>query len=63
MLINEQIRAKEVLVIGPKGEQLGLKTREDALKMVNIRAKSGIKLHIYECPKSNYYHLTSRNVL
>lgn len=39
------------------------KTREDALKMVNIRAKAGIKLNIYECPKSNYFHLTSRNVL
>ena len=35
MLINEQIRAKEVLVIGPKGEQLGLKTREDALILAN----------------------------
>ena len=36
MLINEQIRAKEVLVIGPKGEQLGLKTREDALTLANV---------------------------
>lgn len=39
------------------------KTRKDALKMVNIRAKAGIALHIYECPKSNYYHLTSRNMV
>ena len=39
------------------------KTREDALKMVNIRAKAGIILHIYECPKSDCFHLTSRNVL
>lgn len=36
MLINEQIKAKEVLVIGPKGEQLGLKTREDALTLANV---------------------------
>lgn len=36
MLINEQIRAKEVLVIGPKGEQLGLKSREDALTLANV---------------------------
>lgn len=36
MLINEQIRAKEVLVIGPKGEQLGLKTREDALTLASV---------------------------
>lgn len=36
MLINEQIRAKEVLVIGPKGEQLGLKSIEDALTLANV---------------------------
>ena len=30
MLINDQIRAKEVLVIGPGGEQLGIKSIEDA---------------------------------
>ena len=36
MPINEQIRAKEVLVIGPKGEQLGLKTREDALIFMTL---------------------------
>ena len=29
-LINEQITAKEVLVIGPNGEQVGIKTIEDA---------------------------------
>lgn len=39
------------------------KTREDALKMVNIRAKAGIILHIYEYHKSDCFHLTSRNVL
>lgn len=36
MLVNEQIRAKEVLVIGPKGEQLGLKSREDALTLASV---------------------------
>lgn len=36
MLINEQIRAKEVLVIGPKGEQLGVKSREDALTLASV---------------------------
>lgn len=30
-LINEQIRFKEVLVIGPEGEQLGILTRNEAL--------------------------------
>lgn len=35
LFINEQIRAKEVLVIGPHGEQLGLKGREDALTLAN----------------------------
>ena len=32
-LINEQIRAKEVMVIGPNGEQLGVKTKQDALTL------------------------------
>jgi translation initiation factor IF-3 len=31
LFINEQIRAKEVMVIGPKGEQLGIKSIKDAL--------------------------------
>lgn len=30
LLINDQIRAKEVRVIGPKGEQVGVKSIEDA---------------------------------
>lgn len=30
MLINEQIRAREVLVIGPNGEQVGVKNIQDA---------------------------------
>lgn len=33
--INEKIRAKQVLVIGPKGEQLGVKSKEDALTLSN----------------------------
>ena len=35
LFINEQIRAKEVMVIGPNGEQLGIKTTEDALTLAN----------------------------
>ena len=31
LFINEQIRAKEVMVIGPNGEQLGVKPIKDAL--------------------------------
>lgn len=31
--INEQIRANEVMLIGPNGEQLGLKTKKDALTL------------------------------
>ena len=34
-LINEQIRAKEMMVIGPSGEQLGIKSRKDALTLAN----------------------------
>ena len=32
-MINEDITAKEVLVIGPNGEQVGIKSREDALTL------------------------------
>jgi translation initiation factor IF-3 len=35
LYINEQIRAKEVMVIGPNGEQLGLKGIKDALTLAS----------------------------
>ena len=35
LFINEQIKAKEVLVIGPNGEQLGVKSRSDALTLAS----------------------------
>jgi len=31
--INEQIRVREMMVIGPNGEQLGIKTKQDALTL------------------------------
>ena len=36
MYINEQIRAKEVIVIGPGGEQVGLKSINDARTLANF---------------------------
>ena len=36
MFINEQIRAKEVMVIGPNGEQLGVKPIKDALTLASF---------------------------
>lgn len=36
MYINNQIRAKEVMVIGPNGEQLGIKSIEDAKTLANF---------------------------
>lgn len=35
MFINEQIRAREVMLIGPNGEQLGLKGIKDALTLAS----------------------------
>ena len=35
LFINEQIRAKEVMVIGPNGEQMGTKKLADALTLAN----------------------------
>lgn len=34
-LINEEIKAKNVLVIGPNGEQVGVKSIQDALTLAN----------------------------
>lgn len=33
--INEQIKVDELMVIGPNGEQMGIKKREDALTLAN----------------------------
>ena len=35
LFINEQIRAKEVLVIGPNGEQLGIRPIKDAITLAS----------------------------
>ena len=35
LFINDQIRAKEVMVIGPNGEQLGVKPIKDALTLAS----------------------------
>lgn len=35
LFVNEQIRAKEVMVIGPNGEQLGVKSIKDALTLAD----------------------------
>lgn len=35
LMINEQIKVKEVLVIGPNGEQVGIKSIEDARTLAN----------------------------
>lgn len=38
MLINDQIKVKEVLVIGPNGEQVGIKSIQDALTLASYAA-------------------------
>ena len=38
LLINEQIKAREVLVIGPNGEQVGVKSIQDALTLASYAA-------------------------
>ena len=38
MLINEQIKVREVLVIGPNGEQVGVKPIQDALPFASYAA-------------------------
>ena len=38
LLINDEIKVKEVLVIGPNGEQVGIKSIEDALTLSSYAA-------------------------
>ena len=38
MLINEQIKVRDVLVIGPNGEQVGVKPIQDALTLASYAA-------------------------
>ena len=38
MLINDKIKAREVLVIGPNGEQVGVKPIQDALTLASYAA-------------------------
>ncbi|GAA3320731.1 hypothetical protein GCM10020331_032930 [Ectobacillus funiculus] len=32
-MINEQIRAREVRLVGPTGDQLGIKSRQEAMEI------------------------------
>ena len=49
LFINEQIRAKEVMVIGPNGEQLGIKSLKDA---ITLSSYAGFDLVLIN-PKGN----------
>ncbi len=50
MLINEEIRAKEVLVIGPNGEQVGVKKIEDALTLATYASLDLVLLNPNDNP-------------
>ena len=43
-MINEQIRDKEVRLIGPDGEQLGIVSSRDALKMAEEAGLDLVKI-------------------
>lgn len=50
LFINERIPAKEILVIGPNGEQLGIKTKEDALILANAAGFDLVAVNINSTP-------------
>ena len=50
MLVNEEIRAKEVLVIGPNGEQVGVKKIEDALTLATYASLDLVLLNPNDNP-------------
>ena len=50
MLVNDEIRAKEVLVIGPNGEQVGVKKIEDALTLATYASLDLVLLNANDNP-------------
>ena len=50
MLINDEIRANEVLVIGPNGEQVGVKKIEDALTLATYASLDLVLLNANDNP-------------
>ena len=52
MYINEQIRAKEVMVIGPNGEKLGVKAIKDALTLAGYAGFDLVLMPIHRFVKS-----------
>ena len=50
MLINDQIKVKEVLVIGPNGEQVGVKPIKDALTLANYAGLDLVMLNPNQDP-------------
>jgi translation initiation factor IF-3 len=50
LFVNDKIRAKEVFVIGPNGEQLGVKTKEDALILANAAGFDLVAVNINANP-------------
>ena len=50
MLINEEIRAKEVVVIGPNGEQVGVKPIKDALTLATYASLDLVLLNPNDNP-------------
>ena len=50
MLINDEIRANEVLVIGPNGEQVGVKKIEDALTLATYASLDLVLLNPNDNP-------------
>lgn len=51
MFINEQIRAKEVMVIGPNGEQLGVKPIKDALTLASYAGFDLVLINMNASPQ------------
>ena len=49
-LINEQIKASNVLVIGPNGEQVGVKSIQDALTLANYAGLDLVMLNPNQDP-------------
>ena len=61
MPINEQIRAKQMLVIGPKGEQLGVKSKDEALTLASYAGFDLVLMKKVICQYVNLWIIISLN--
>ena len=60
-MINEQIRDKEVRVIGEEGQQLGVMSPKDAMKLAREAEVDLVKIAPSAKPPASFIHLDNKS--